>query len=133
METDVLAQKLLIYLLILVFQMLTMRNRLGFHPIYIPGCLPPLQPPMDFNEGNVMPNTSRGVDKLSNNQEVVMQTAFGISNPKLSSQQLAIPSMTNNSSSTFSFGLASSIQNNYGFLNHLPPTKVSLSENCSKF
>ncbi|KAL3514471.1 hypothetical protein ACH5RR_027188 [Cinchona calisaya] len=112
-------------------QMLTVRNGLGFHPNYVPGSLPPVQLPMDFNEGNdVMANTSRGAETLSTNREVVMQTAFGISNPKVSNPQLAISSLANNSGSIFSFGLESSLQNNYSVLNHLASSKVPLSGNC---
>lgn len=118
--------------IILAFQMLTVRNGLGFHPNFVLGSPPPMQLPMDFNVGNVMPNTSRGADTLSSNQEVVMQTAFRISDPNVSSQRFAIPSITNNSSSAFDFGLESSIQNNYGVLNHLPSAKVSLSEDYYK-
>nr|QJQ51225.1 bHLH transcription factor bHLH24.5 [Gardenia jasminoides]QJQ51226.1 bHLH transcription factor bHLH24.6 [Gardenia jasminoides] len=104
-------------------QMLTIRNGLGFHPNYVSGSLPPMQLPMDFNEGDVIPNTSGGKHTLSSNQEVAMQAAFGISNPKISGQQLAIHSMTNNSSSAFSFGLQSSAQNNSGVPNYLASAK----------
>ncbi|CAI9115803.1 OLC1v1016799C1 [Oldenlandia corymbosa var. corymbosa] len=107
-------------------QMLTMRNGLGLHPHYLPGSLPSVHLPVDFNQEN-MPNASRGADTSSSNQDAVMQTVLGFSNPKISSQQLAAPPMTNNNSA-FQFGLESPMQNNYGILHQLTAAKDIFQE-----
>lgn len=91
--------------------MLTMRNGFSLHQNYIPGCLPPIQLPVEFDEGNVLPNTGRGADVIvSANQEVAMH----------------VPSVTNNSSSGTSFRLESSFPSHYGLLNHLASAKVPI-------
>lgn len=104
-------------------QMLTMRNGFSLHQNYIPGCLPPIQLPVEFDEGNVLPNTGRGAEVVSGNQEVAMQNVFGTDNPKGSSHQLLAPSITNNSSPGTSFRLESSFPDHYGLLNHLASAK----------
>lgn len=114
----------------LASQMLTMRNGFSLHPNYVPGCLPPIQLPAEFDEANVLPNTSRGADIVSGNQEVVMQNVLGTNNSKGSNHQLFLPSITINSNSGSSFALESSFPSHYGLLNHLASAKVSSLELC---
>ncbi|RVW99974.1 Transcription factor SPATULA [Vitis vinifera] len=95
-------------------QMLTMRNGLSLHPIYLPGALQPTQLPQTgagFAEGNLLLSNS-GTGTLPANQEISMQTTFD-----LTSQPIAIPTMTNMNNSDTSFGFEHSDQPHYGPFN----------------
>ncbi|MCL7033516.1 hypothetical protein MKW94_000487 [Papaver nudicaule] len=100
-------------------QMLSMRNGLSLHPLYLPGVLQPPQMPqmrnMSFGEGNALPqhmNIGTGTHPVS--QEA--QNSFGLSNQSAALHQpMVLPNMTNIAHPTTSFGLdSSSIQLHQG-------------------
>ncbi|XP_022875725.1 uncharacterized protein LOC111394191 [Olea europaea var. sylvestris] len=108
------------------FQMLTMRNGLSLHPGYLPGSLPSTlvsQSGVAFDEGNILLNTSRRADTLSQEQEIFRETAFETSHHASSSQPIFIPSTTTNFNSQIPAGFTPPVQNNYGLLNHLASSK----------
>ncbi|CAA3001514.1 transcription factor SPATULA-like [Olea europaea subsp. europaea] len=107
-------------------QMLTMRNGLSLHPGYLPGSLPSTLVPQSgvaFDEGNILLNTSRRADTLSQEQEIFRETAFETSHHASSSQPIFIPSTTTNFNSQIPAGFTPPVQNNYGLLNHLASSK----------
>lgn len=75
--------------------MLTLRNGLSLHPMWLPGVLQPVQLPqagMIFDEGNGLPNTSRGAETFSVNEEGSVQNSFNISHEcALPNQPIALP------------------------------------------
>lgn len=115
--------------------MLTMRNGLSLHPGYVPGSLPSTlvsQSGVAFDEGNILLNTSRRADTLSQEQEIFRETAFETSHHASSSQPIFIPSTTTNFNSQIPAGFTPPVQNNYGLLNHLASSKVTLLYTWSK-
>ncbi|KAK9135927.1 hypothetical protein Syun_015257 [Stephania yunnanensis] len=93
-------------------QMLSMRNGLSLHPMYVPGVLPPLQMPqarMGFNEGNgLQPPMNVGAGARPVNQESTIQTSFGPSNQcNTLRQPIVVSSMANTSHSDPPYGLDS--------------------------
>ncbi|KAI3915996.1 hypothetical protein MKW98_004437 [Papaver atlanticum] len=94
-------------------QMLSMRNGLSLHPLYLPGVLQPPQMTqmrnMSFGEGNALPqhmNIGTGTHPVS--QEA--QNPFGLSNQSTALHQpMVLPNMTNIALPTTSFGLDSSL------------------------
>ncbi|OVA15846.1 Myc-type [Macleaya cordata] len=102
-------------------QMLSMRNGLSLHPLYLPGVLQPLQLPqmrMGFSEGNALPpqHMNIGTGTLPVNQESSTRTSFGLSNQSttLNQQPMVMPNMTNLTHTETSFGLDSSVQLHQG-------------------
>ncbi|CAA3012567.1 transcription factor SPATULA-like [Olea europaea subsp. europaea] len=106
-------------------QMLTLRNGLISHPGYSPGSLVP-QSVVAFDEGNILPNTSRQAETLSQEQEMFRQTAFDTSHHASSTQQIVIDSMITNSNSQIPAGFTLPARNNYGLRNNLASFKVIL-------
>ncbi|KAJ4701729.1 Transcription factor SPATULA like [Melia azedarach] len=102
-------------------QMLTMRNGLSLHPMWLPGVLPSMQLPqtgMVFEEGNGLLNTNRGTETFSTNEESSVQSGFNLSNQcTISNQLIRVPSSANISTSETSFGLEPMIQAHYGPFN----------------
>lgn len=94
-------------------QMLSMRNGLSLHPLYLPGVLQPPQMTqmrnMSFGEGNALPqhmNIGTGTHPAS--QEA--QNSFALSNQSTALHQpMVLPNMTNIALPTTSFGLDSSL------------------------
>ncbi|RZC48458.1 hypothetical protein C5167_016881 [Papaver somniferum] len=93
--------------------MLSMRNGLSLHPLYLPGVLQPPQMTqmrnMSFGEGNALPqhmNIGTGTHPAS--QEA--QNSFALSNQSTALHQpMVLPNMTNIALPTTSFGLDSSL------------------------
>ncbi|KAH7567444.1 hypothetical protein ACOSP7_010656 [Xanthoceras sorbifolium] len=108
-------------------QMLTMRNGLSLHPMWLPGVLQSVQLPqtgMLFDVENELLNTNRGTDTFSANEEGLVQTAFNIPNqPTISNQPIAISSAANISTLETSFGLEPLIQAHYGPFNFSSSSK----------
>lgn len=100
-------------------QLLSMRNGVNLHPVYIPGVL---QQPMQlsqtcvgFEDGNGLPNANV---EFSGNQGTSMQSTFDLPNQCTSSNQpIVIPKMTHVSNSEGSFHVEPSIPANYGPFN----------------
>lgn len=99
-------------------QMLTMRNGLSLHPMWLPGVLPSMQLPqtgMVFDEGNGLLNTNGGTETFSANEESSVQTGFNLSSQcTISNQPVALPSAANIGTSETAFGLEPLIQAHYG-------------------
>ncbi|XP_010270226.1 PREDICTED: transcription factor SPATULA isoform X2 [Nelumbo nucifera] len=99
-------------------QMLSMRNGLSLHPVYLPGVLQPIplpQVPMDFSGGSGSLHMTAGTSTLPMNQETSTRMAFSLPNQCTSSHQpVVLPSMTNISNSETSFGIGSSHQAHHG-------------------
>ncbi|KAF8377565.1 hypothetical protein HHK36_030947 [Tetracentron sinense] len=97
----------------LQLQMLSMRNGLSSHPMYLPGVLQPLQLPqmqMAF-EGNGY----TGIGTRAVNQKTLTQTIFDLSNHCTSAHQpIGVSTMTNVPNSETSFRLGSSIRAHLG-------------------
>ncbi|XP_038987269.1 putative transcription factor bHLH056 isoform X2 [Phoenix dactylifera] len=89
-------------------QMLSMRNGLNLHPVYLSGALQPLQTSqmcMGFgaDNGTAM---NIGVGMLPLNQESAARDSFDLSNrPASSHQSIVIPSVTNITNPENSFGM----------------------------
>nr|WAK86069.1 transcription factor bHLH23 [Nothapodytes nimmoniana] len=101
-------------------QMLTVRNGLSLHSIYLPGSLQQMQVSsagLEFDEGNGLLNTNRS-NAISGNQEMLIQNAFGISDQMPSNQPTLVPAMTNFTNSDTSFGLSPPVRSHYGLLHH---------------
>ncbi|KAF6143968.1 hypothetical protein GIB67_017576 [Kingdonia uniflora] len=97
-------------------QMLSMRNGLSLHPMYLPGVLQP-DARMSFSDGNGLQThtSSMETSKLPLNQDSTAQTSFGLSNQCTTSQQsLAIPSLANITNSDRQYGLTSPIPAHQG-------------------
>nr|WIE96145.1 basic helix-loop-helix transcription factor [Loropetalum chinense var. rubrum] len=94
-------------------QMLSMRNGLSLHPLYLPG-VPQTQLHQEgtnFDEGNGLLNTNRGAGNFSADLETSMGNAFDLSNQCTpSNQPIVIPTMTDITNSENSFGFKPSIQ-----------------------
>lgn len=116
--------------LVIGSQMLTMRNGLSLHPMWLPGVLPSMQLPqtgMVFEEGNGLLNTNRGTETFSTNEESSVQSGFNLSNQcTISNQLIRVPSSANISTSETSFGLEPMIQAHYGPFNLSSSSKVTL-------
>lgn len=110
-------------------QMLTMRNGLSLHPMWLPGVLPSMQLPqtgMVFDEGNGLLNTNGGTETFSANEESSVQTGFNLSSQcTISNQPVALPSAANISTSETAFGLEPLIQAHYGPFTLPPSSKVN--------
>ncbi|XVF15536.1 hypothetical protein REPUB_Repub09cG0162500 [Reevesia pubescens] len=96
-------------------QMLSMRNGLSLHPMYLPGVVQPIQFPqtrIDFGEenGSLPLNVSGTVPA---NQETSAQIVFDLPNQCSSSNPASVPNMSNIITSDTSFGLES-IQTQFG-------------------
>ncbi|KAI3997847.1 hypothetical protein MKX01_036317 [Papaver californicum] len=99
-------------------QMLSMRNGLSLHPLYLPGVLQPPQMPqmrnMSFGEGNALPqhmNIGTGTHPVGKEA----QNSFGLSNQSTALHQpMVLPNMSNIAHPTTSFGLDSLIQLHQG-------------------
>ncbi|KAK3019922.1 hypothetical protein RJ639_004905, partial [Escallonia herrerae] len=107
-------------------QMLTMRNGLSLHPVYLPESLQSMQLPqreIGYDEGSRLMDANRG-DRFCGSQEISihMPTAFDISIHTAQNQPV-VPPMTNITIPESSFNLENSIQNPYGLLTHLTPSK----------
>ncbi|KAH9692421.1 transcription factor SPATULA [Citrus sinensis] len=113
-------------------QMLTMRNGLSLHPMWLPGVLPSMQLPqtgMVFDEGNGLLNTNGGTETFSANEESSVQTGFNLSSQcTISNQPVALPSAANISTSETAFGLEPLIQAHYGPFTLPPSSKEICSE-----
>ncbi|XP_044475633.1 transcription factor ALC-like [Mangifera indica] len=98
-------------------QMLTVRNGLSLHPMWLPGVLEPMQLPQTgivFDEGNELLHTNRGTNNISANEETTVQTAFNLSNQcNISNQPIAIPSVADTNMPETPFGLEPLIQSHY--------------------
>ncbi|KAK2995232.1 hypothetical protein RJ640_006971 [Escallonia rubra] len=110
-------------------QMLTMRNGLSLHPVYLPEALQSMQLPqreIGYDEGSRLLDANRG-DTFCGSQEISIHapTAFDISIHTAQNQPV-VPPMTNISIPESSYNLENSIQNPYGLLTHLTPSKVTL-------
>lgn len=107
----------------IALQMLTMRNGLSLHPIYVPGAVQPMQLPQKgagFADGNLLLSNS-GASSLPAEQEIAMQTTFDIT-----SQAIAMPTIANiNNNSETSFRFEQSNQARYGPFNLIAPSKVT--------
>lgn len=118
-----------VFLLWLVSQMLTVRNGLSLHPMWLPGVLEPMQLPQTgivFDEGNELLHTNRGTNNISANEETTVQTAFNLSNQcNISNQPIAIPSVADTNTPETPFGLEPLIQSHYEPFN-LQSSKVTL-------
>ncbi|XP_077230927.1 transcription factor SPATULA-like isoform X2 [Tasmannia lanceolata] len=90
-------------------QMLSMRNGLNLHPMFLPGAVQPLQVPhmrTGFSVGNASGHMNMGIDMVPMSQETSKQTLFGLSNQCTPSHQpMVVPSITNITNSETSFGL----------------------------
>ncbi|GAB4852207.1 hypothetical protein Ancab_016399 [Ancistrocladus abbreviatus] len=90
-------------------QMLAMRNGSIWHPFYLPGIVPTVQPPLEgarFVEGNGFPGTSRGAGFFATNQDVTFQTLADLSNQSASLDQKPLfPNVSESSNSQPSLGL----------------------------
>ncbi|KAJ7958177.1 Transcription factor SPATULA [Quillaja saponaria] len=95
-------------------QMLSMRNGLSLHPMCLPGALQPIilpQTGLNFDEGNGIQSSSRGIVKLSEPIENFMQSACNL--PKqctISNQPVSVPSVTNINTSFSSSSFQPSFQ-----------------------
>ncbi|XP_058080387.1 transcription factor SPATULA-like isoform X2 [Magnolia sinica] len=91
-------------------QMLSMRNGLNLHPMYLPGPLQPLQVPqmhVGFGVGSSSLHVNMGVGMLPMNQDSTTRSSFGPPNQcnPTQHQPMVIPSLTNITNSESSFDL----------------------------
>ncbi|XP_068655127.1 transcription factor ALC-like [Aristolochia californica] len=91
-------------------QMLSMRNGLSLHPMYLPGTIQPLQMSqmhigMDPGDSTLHMN-NMGMSMLLTNVESLVKAPFGLSNQSTSShQQISLPSMMHMANTETSLGL----------------------------
>ncbi|XXG56184.1 hypothetical protein AAC387_Pa03g3667 [Persea americana] len=91
-------------------QMLSMRNGLSLHPMYLPASLQPIEIPqmsMGFGAGNGSLHMNMGMSMLSMKEDPTTQASFGLSNQSIPSTQTQPPLMPgltnmNTNSETFS-------------------------------
>lgn len=90
--------------------MLSMRNGLSLHPMYLPASLQPIEIPqmsMGFGAGNGSLHMNMGMSMLSMKEDPTTQASFGLSNQSIPSTQTQPPLMPgltnmNTNSETFS-------------------------------
>ncbi|XP_043711360.1 transcription factor SPATULA-like isoform X2 [Telopea speciosissima] len=99
-------------------QMLSMRNGLSLHPMYVPGVLQSMQLPqmqMGFGDGERPLHMSMGTGTLPVNEETSTQTTYSLSNQHPTLQKpVVLPNMTNITNSETSFGMELPVQTHHG-------------------
>ncbi|XP_042494635.1 transcription factor SPATULA-like [Macadamia integrifolia] len=99
-------------------QMLSMRNGLSLHPMYVPGVLQSIQMPqmqMGFGDGERPMHMPMGTGTLPVNEEASTQTTFGLSSQHPTLQKpVVLPNVTNITNSGTSFGMDLHVQTHHG-------------------
>lgn len=113
----------------LMSQMLTMRNGLSLHPMWLPGVMQPEQLPQTgilLDEENGLINTNRGgTDTYSAIEEGSIHTVFNVaSQSTLSNQPVSMSSSAGNITAETSFGLEPLIQAHYEPFGGVSSSKV---------
>ncbi|KAJ4966699.1 hypothetical protein NE237_018548 [Protea cynaroides] len=99
-------------------QMLSMRNGLSLHPMYLPGVLQSMQLPqmqMGFEDGERPLHMTVGTGTLPVNEEASAQAAFSLSSQHPTLQKPAVlPNVTNITNSEATFGTELPVQTHHG-------------------
>lgn len=108
--------------------MLSMRNGLSMHPLYLAGGIQPmqmLQTGTSFDESNGLLNTNAGAGPITAAQETSIRTAFDLSSQCTpSNQPIIVPTLTNLTNSETPFGFEPEMEAQYRPFNLSTPSKV---------